>query len=252
MAFGFGSVASLVKSVIPALGRLRPGADEASSRPAPAPIRSAAIGCLSAEAEAALAPLGLPPDGPLDHTSSLRAKLTADAAAANFVRWARALDLVGAYSRRSIYALYCEFSEVDHRPALRDTHFLEALSRTEGIRRERRRSAGGGAKALGPWHWIIEQAAKLEAPEATRSDIAMPDAPPPVSIWTEASEVVPQPAPQSQAAPAPARSPLSRLLFDDEHPFSPAKLREREKSARRARFNAAMSRKQRGALRRAA
>ena len=250
MAFRLGSLASLVRLVIPASRGLRPATNDiAASVPSLAATR-VAVGHLSADAEAALAPLDLPPDGPLDHTSRLRAKLTADVAASNFVRWARALGLVGTYSRRSIYALYCEFSEVDQRPPLRDTHFLEALSRTEGIRRERARLADG-SKVLGRWRWTIEQVAKSAAPQASEPNCEAPDVPQ-TDLWCEAPQTVPQPPLQNQPAPSPTRSLVSRPLFDDEHPFSPAKLREREKSARRARFNAAASRKQRGALRRAA
>ena len=246
MPFGFGSVASLVRSVCSSGGSRAPRSEYGSAN-----VLVVSIGQLSAAAQAALAPLDLPPDGPLDHTVRLRPKLTAEIAASNFVCWAQALDLMGIYSRRRIYALYCEFSEVDNRTPLRDTHLLEALSQTEGVRREQLCAAGRGS-TLGPYQWIIEPATNMRA-ESSELEIQEPNAPT-ASIWSEAPQtsLQPTPTPQSQTAPTPTGAILSRLLFDDDHPFSPAKLREQEKSARRARFISAASRKQRGALRRAA
>ena len=138
MAFAFGGAGALLKAFIPTFPALNPRRSLAADgrrqarrnngMPAPVPIAA-----LSAEAEAALAPLGLPPDGPIDPNAAQRARLTPDVASRNFVRWAQALDLHGEYGTRSVYALYCEFSEVDGRPPLRDTRFLPALAQTEGV-----------------------------------------------------------------------------------------------------------------------
>ena len=130
MAFAFGGAGALLKAIIPtfpgltarrsiaAAGRRLGRRDRAAGAAARAP---APIVSLSPEAEAALAPLDLPPDGPIDPNATQRARLTPDVAARNFVRWAQALDLDGDYATRSVYALYCEFSEVDGRPPLRDS-----------------------------------------------------------------------------------------------------------------------------------
>lgn len=356
MAFAFGGAGALLKAFVPVFPRLmsrrqiaaaaqRWGLRDAAGAPdvhAPVPIAA-----LSAEAEAALATLDLPPDGPIDPDAAPRARLSPEVAARNFVRWAQALDLDGGYATRSIYALYCEFSEVDGRPPVRDTRFLPALAETPGIAAARR----GKDKACRLWRWTIAPAEPTRTPE--------PAAEPGVEVWThepapaprrgpeapqaarapEAAALAPPHAPatttqppspalattapaapqapagdvsQSEAAPAvgavreppasascgvpaaasrksrraaklqpPAVSPaiavddkpailvtaanasapakpikstiiLPRFVADADHPFSPAALREREKHARRLRLYAAASRKQRGALRRAA
>jgi hypothetical protein len=206
---------------------------------------------LSQEAQAALAPLDLPPDGPMDSGATLRARLAPDVAARNFVSWARALDLTGVYSRRSIYALYCEFSEVDERPPLGNARFLEALAQTEGITKGQLHNG----RMRRSWQWTIEPAKVTEA-EATTAIAAAPSEP--------ASDIAPVIAAPQAGTPEPPASllvpaklaksaiVLSRFATDADHPFSPAGLREGEKSARRFRLNASASRKQRGALRRAA
>jgi len=226
----------------------------------------------SPEAEAALAALDLPPDGPIDPRATLRPRLSPDAAARNFVSWARALDLVGHYSRRSIYALYCEFSEVDDRPPLPYARFLEALLETDGIRRERVRIDSANRRMRSGWRWTIEPATKAAAAETPAPDaieVPQPRAPAPapqveaaapqapvVKLPEPQAPVIklPEPAPAAQLVIRPFRSGivLPRYVPDQEHPFSLASLRDQEKSARRARLNAAISRKQRGALRRAA
>jgi hypothetical protein len=304
----------------------------------PAAARAAA---LSPEAEAALAPLGLLPDGPIDPDAAPRARLAPDVAARNFVLWAQVLGLDGDYATRSIYALYCEFSEVDGRPPLRDTRFLPALAETEGVTT----IARGKDKSRRGWRWTIapakpidvvaeaiadvwshvsapaaDRAAKTAAskpdpapvPQGAAPAIAAADtaavaapgldrgaaAPAPAALPADASKlaapaparapeapapvvaqappaVARQPMPQSAAPKAPAAADASagviaaasaaapakpvrsaivlpRFVPDVDHPFSPAALRERQKSARRLRLNAAHSRKQRGALRRAA
>jgi hypothetical protein len=406
MAFALGGAGALLKSFIPTFPGLKARGGKLSTALEPpwrreaASSARAAIPALSAEAEAALAPLDLPPDGPIDPDATQRARLTPDIAARNFVRWAQALGLAGDYATRSIYALYCEFSEVDGRPPLRDTRFLPVLAKTEGIAV----IARGKDKAFRLWHWTIEAAkpapvaeaiaevwahvsapapdralgraeatvsaaehepdapkspagrtaeaapppaapapaidcapettaaavpqppatetvasavsarpatpAPTEAPQsaapartgiaempemtpASAAELTAPAAPqvrakdrraekraaskakqgvtPPAAsqvVGSDARPAKPAPAPvlreaevsaeamawTSAAQPArPTRSVvLPRFIPDAEHPFSPAGLREREKGARRIRLNAAASRKQRGALRRAA
>jgi hypothetical protein len=336
MAFAIGGAGALLKAFIPSFPGLISYRRGAIGRAAP--VRPAA---LSPQAEAALAPLGLLPDGPVDPEAAPRARLAPDVAARNFVRWAQALELDGDYATRSIYALYCEFSEVDGRPPLRDARFLPALAETEGVTAV----AQGKDKARRSWRWTIAPAKPIEvvaeaiadvwshvsapapdrvakaatpkpdpapvpqgaapaiaaagAAEAAARDLEpgattpAPAAPPadasrlaaPASARApEASApavaqappaVARQPMPQSAApkapaaasasagaiaaasAPAPAKPArsvivLPRFVPDADHPFSPAALRERQKSARRLRLNAAHSRKQRGALRRAA
>jgi hypothetical protein len=336
MAFAIGGAGALLKAFIPSFPRLISYRQGTIGRAVPA--RAAA---LSPEAEAALAPLGLLPDGPVDPEAAPRARLAPDVAARNFVRWAQALELDGDYATRSIYALYCEFSEVDGRPPLRDARFLPALAETEGISTV----AQGKDKSRRGWRWTIAPAKPVEvvaeaiadvwshvsapAPDrAAKTASSKPDpapvpqgaapliaaagtveaaardldpgatAPTPAAPPAGASKlaapasahapkasapvvaqvppaVAREPVPQSAApkapaaagssagaiaaasaaAPAkPARSAivLPRFVPDADHPFSPAALRERQKCARRLRLNAAHSRKQRGALRRAA
>jgi hypothetical protein len=206
---------------------------------------------LSQEAEAALAPLDLPPDGPVDSGATLRARLAPDVAARNFVSWARALDLTGIYSRRSIYALYCEFSEVDERPPIGNTRFLEALAQTEGIAKGELHNG----KMRRSWQWTIKPAKVMRAEETTASAAARPEP----ARRSAQGITLPQPTtPEpltSLLPPAMLAKPaivLPRFTTDADHPFSPAGLREGEKSARRFRLNASASHKQRGAVRRAA
>lgn len=206
---------------------------------------------LSQEAEAALAPLDLPPDGPIDPHATLRARLAPDVAARNFVSWARALDLTGVYSRRSIYALYCEFSEVDERPPLGNTRFLEALAQTEGITKGQLHNG----KMRRSWQWMIEPAKVSQAEATPVATAAQPEpAPETAQAITAPQPATPEP-PANLLVPAKLAKPtivLPRFATDADHPFPPAGLREGEKSARRFRLNASASRKQRGALRRAA
>lgn len=261
MALQFASAGARVKAFIPALlgmaARVSKNSaafkeperhDTAERVPAPSP---APIIRLSPEAKAALAPLDLPPDGPIGPGATLRARLAPDIAARNFVSWTRALDLTGDYSRRGIYALYCEFSEVDERPPLSNTRFLEALAQTEGIAKGQLRNG----KVRRSWQWTIEPAKEAQAPEATAVDAKHHESAPalcPVNAIT--APATPEP-PANLLMPAkPARSAIAlpRFVADTDHPFSPAGLREGEKSARRQRLNAAAARKQRGALRRVA
>ena len=265
-ALEFGGAGALVKALIPTLigltarggenfaaanGEIR-RRDTAERAAVPS---SATIILLSPEAEAALAPLDLPPDGPIDPSAVLRARLAPDVAARNFVSWARALDLVGPYAKRSIYSLYCEFSEVDGRPPLSDTRFLEALAQTEGITKEQHRIGRGNGKVRRSWQWTIEPPQKARALAAIAADTRQPEpAPAPGPVDAAPVPATPELPAILLASAKPARSTivLPRFASDADHPFSPTGLREGEKSARRMRLNAAASRKQRGALRRAA
>jgi len=261
MALQLASAGARVKAFIPILLGLTARARKNSAaveetghrdRAEPATVAPAApIMRLSPEAKAALAPLDLPPDGPIDPGATLRARLAPDVAARNFVSWARALDLAGLYSRRSIYALYCEFSEVDERPPLGNTRFLEALAQTEGIAKGQLHNG----KMRRAWQWAIEPAKVAQAPDATTAVATLPEpAPALCPVITAQAPATPEPPASLFMSEKPARSTivLPRFVSDADHPFSPAGLREGEKGARRLRLNAAASRKQRGALRRAA
>lgn len=261
MALQLASAGARVKAFIPILLGLaarsgknsaaveKAGHRDTAERFAVAP--AAPIMRLSQEAEAALVPLDLPPDGPIDPGATLRARLAPGVAARNFVSWARALDLTGVYSRRSIYALYCEFSEVDERPPLGNTRFLEALARADGITKGQLHNG----KMRRSWQWTIEPAKVTQAEETTAAATARPEpAPEPPQAITAPLPATPEP-PASLLMPAKLTKSaivLPRFATDADHPFSPAGLREGEKSARRFRLNASASRKQRGALRRAA
>ena len=261
MALQFASAGARVKAFIPALLGLTTRASKTVpafkkpehrdiAKPAAAPLYAAIIH-LSPEAKSALAPLDLPPDGPIETGATLRARLAPDVAARNFVSWARALDLTGRHSKRSIYALYCEFSEVDERPPLGTTRFLEALAKTEGISKGQLQNG----KVRRSWQWTIEPAKEMNAAQAVCADATHPEpasapcaanaAPPPVTAESPTSLPLP-------AKPAKPNFSFPNYVADADHPFSLAGLREGEKSARRLRLNAGAARKQRGALRRAA
>jgi hypothetical protein len=261
MALQLGSAGARIKAFIPNwLGpTARPGKNNAAAeearhchtaeRATAAP--AAPIMRLSQEAEAALAPLDLPPDGPIDPGATLRARLAPDVAARNFVSWARALDLTGVYSKRSIYALYCEFSEVDERPQLGSTRFLEALAQTEGIAKGELHNG----KMRRSWQWTIEPAKATQADETTAIAVTRPEpAPDTAHAITAPLPATPEPPASLLMSAKVTKSAIAlpRFTTDADHPFSPAGLREGEKSARRFRLNASASRKQRGAVRRAA
>jgi len=260
MALRFGLAAlvkSLVRTFMAPLARTRtfaPTKTRVRTAERTARERVVSLGVLSPEAEAALSPLDLPPDGPFDATAILRAKLAPKVAASNFVRWARALDLLGPYSRRSIYALYCEFSEVDQRPPLSDKPFFDALMKTEGVRRKEQRIDWGNGKFRRIWQWTVEPAAKLEVTDTIAAPGKLAEPASEVCLPDEARPTTTQEPPARLLAPTKPLRPgnLPRYVPDKEHPFSPAVLREQAKHARRAQLNAAVSRKQRGQFRRAA
>lgn len=261
MALQFASAGAHVKAFIPALlgltaraRRTAPTCKEPEHRHIAAPVAApspVAIIHLSPEAKSALAPLDLPPDGPIETGATMRTRLAPDVAARNFVSWARALDLTGRHSKRSIYALYCEFSEVDERPPLGTTRFLEALAKTEGISKGHLQNG----KVRRAWQWTIEPAKETHAAPTVCADKtqAEPASAPSPAIAT--SVPVPAESSTSPLLPAKLAKPnfsIPNYVADADHPFSLAGLREGEKSARRLRLNAGAARKQRGALRRAA
>ena len=269
MALHLANAGARVKAFIPALRGLTARLSATSAAPkdtarSDTPERtvtpvSAPIVALSPAVIAALAPLDLPPDGPIAPSTTLRARLAPDIAARNFVSWARALDLTGHYSRRGIYALYCEFSEVDERPPLSSARFFEALAQTAGVAKETMRT--GTARRS---QWIIEAthqapAVELSIPVTEVVAVAVKPAelePAPASVTVTAPSLADIPEPPASlltlSKPGKASIVLPRFSADSDHPFSPAGLREGAKSARRHRLNAAAARKQRGALRRVA
>lgn len=255
MALHLASMAALVKTFIPSLLRPRSLAHSHVAIEAAAEIFAdshAPIGpSISAATEAALAPLQLPPDGPIDSTADLRSRHSPEVAAVKFVQWMRALDLTGCYSKRSLIALYREFSEVDQRHPVRDVLLLEALEQTPGLRRERLCLVSGRTKFRQAWQWIIEPigpSRPLEETTVTSPTSELVTQRPCESQSVQSIEQQPtaQPSEHKPARPMPI---LTRFAVD-EHPFSPAGLREHAKHARRARLNATASRKQRGAMRR--
>ena len=253
------SLAALVKSLVPTfmalLARTRtlaPTKTRVRLTKDAGKERIVSVGVLSPEAEFALAPLDLPPDGPFDPTAILCARLAPKVAASNFVVWAQALNLLGPYSRRSIYALYCEFSEVDQRPPLPERLFFDALMKAEGVRREEQRIDCGNGKFRRVWQWTVESAEQVEGIDTVAAAGKLAEPATKVCLPDEARPTTTQEPPARVLAPTKPLRPRMRFVPDEEHPFSPAGLREQVKQARRARLNAAASRKQRGPFRRAA
>ncbi len=253
MALHLEGLAALVKSFVPSFSRAAP-----PDGPTIDPVAIEIASCdraplahpMSADTEAALAALELPPDGPLDTSSVPRAKLPPELAATKFVQWVRALDLVGCYPRRSIIALYREFSEVDHRRPIGNVQLLEVLDRTDGVRKERLCLVSGRTKFGLEWQWIIDPAQAIQLlGEATPAVLELAAE---ALVEVDGSPAVEPPPAPSRLERKPARHTPMLLRFPiDEHPFSPSGLREHAKHARRARLNATASRKQRGARRRA-
>src|SRR5262245_22663459 len=228
MALKFG-LAALVKSLVPTfmalLARTRtfmPTKTRVRVAERAAREQRVSLGVLSPEAEAALTPLDLPPDGPFDPTANLRARLAPKVAASNFVRWARALDLLGPYSRRSIYALYCEFSEVDQRPPLPDKPFFDALMKAAGVRREEQRIECGNGKFRRIWQWTVVPAAQVEVTDTITSADKLAEPLTEVCLPDEARPTTTQEPPASLVASTKALQPGIRFVPDEEYPCSPA------------------------------
>ena len=107
---------------------------------------------------------GMPPEGSTIYDSRKRAADTPEGAARKFVLWARAVGATGAYSARTISALYWECAEVDHREPVAIDRFLRALKTARGVRQEtspadRRRHV-----------WIIDAAEPKPIPKARAAD----------------------------------------------------------------------------------
>jgi len=91
---------------------------------------------LRPEVEQPLLDAGMPPEGSSIYDSRKRAADTPEGAARKFVLWARAVGATGAYSVRTISALYWECAEVDHREPVAIDRFLRALKTARGVRQE--------------------------------------------------------------------------------------------------------------------
>jgi hypothetical protein len=103
---------------------------------------------------------GMPPEGSSIYDARKRAADTPEGAARKFVMWARAVGATGAFSSRTISALYWECAEVDHREPVAIDRFLRALKNARGIRQDtsmadRRRRV-----------WIIDPAEPKRVPKA--------------------------------------------------------------------------------------
>jgi hypothetical protein len=119
---------------------------------------------LRPEVEQPLLDAGMPPEGSSIYDSRKRAADTPEGAARKFVLWARAVGATGAYSARTISALYWECAEVDHREPVAIDRFLRALKTARGVRQEaspadRRRHV-----------WIIDAAEPKPIPKARAAD----------------------------------------------------------------------------------
>jgi hypothetical protein len=115
---------------------------------------------LRPEVEKPLLDAGMPPEGSLIYDGRRRAADTPEGAARKFVMWARAVGATGAFSERTVSALYWECAEVDHREPVATDRFLRALKNARGIRldssaTDRRRHT-----------WFIEPAEPKRIPKA--------------------------------------------------------------------------------------
>jgi hypothetical protein len=89
---------------------------------------------MSPEQEQPLLDEGIPPDGSPIYRGGKRPADTPQEAARKFVIWARAVGVTGSHSTRRISALYWECAEADHRRAVPEHRFLNALQTMDGIR----------------------------------------------------------------------------------------------------------------------
>jgi len=94
----------------------------------------------------------MPPEGSSIYDGRKRAADTPEGAARKFVMWARAVGATGAYSVRTISALYWECAEVDHREPVAIDRFLRALKNARGVRQDA--STADRRRRV----WIIEPA----------------------------------------------------------------------------------------------
>ena len=133
-------------------------AANAASRKAPIEVSDALR--LRPEVEKPLLDAGMPPEGSSIYDGRKRAADTPEGAARKFVMWARAVGATGAYSMRTICALYWECAEVDHREPVAIDRFLRALKNARGIRHDM--SAADRRRRV----WIIEPAEPKRIPKA--------------------------------------------------------------------------------------
>ena len=102
----------------------------------------------------------MPPEGSSIYDSRKRAADTPEGAARKFVMWARAVGATGAYSVRTISALYWECAEVDHREPVAIDRFLRALKNARGVRQDA--STADRRRRV----WIIDPAEPKRMPKA--------------------------------------------------------------------------------------
>jgi hypothetical protein len=115
---------------------------------------------LRPEVEKPLLDAGMPPEGSSLYEGRQRAADTPEGAARKFVMWARAVGATGAYSVRTIRALYWECAEVDHREPVAIDRFLRALKNAHGVRQEPSK-ADGRLRV-----WIIDPPEAKRIPKA--------------------------------------------------------------------------------------
>ena len=107
---------------------------------------------LKPEVEKPLIDAGMPPEGSSIYDTGKRPADTPEGAARKFVMWARAVGATGAFSVRTISALYWECAEVDHREPVAIDRFLRALKNAHGVREDS--SASDRRRRV----WIIDPA----------------------------------------------------------------------------------------------
>jgi hypothetical protein len=115
---------------------------------------------LRPEVEKPLLDAGMPPEGSPLYNGRKRAADTPEGAARKFIMWARAVGATGAFSVRTISALYWECAEVDHREPVAIDRFLRALKNAHGVRQDA--SAADRRRRV----WIIEPAEPKRIPKA--------------------------------------------------------------------------------------
>lgn len=115
---------------------------------------------LRPEVERPLLDAGMPPEGSSIYDCRKRAADTPEGAARKFVMWARAVGATGAYSVRTISALYWECAEVDHREPVAIDRFLRALKGARGVRQDT--STADRRRRV----WIIDPAEPKRIPKA--------------------------------------------------------------------------------------
>jgi hypothetical protein len=121
---------------------------------------------LRPEVEKPLLDAGMPPEGSSLYEGRKRAADTPEGAARKFVLWARAVGATGAFSVRTVRALYWECAEVDHREPVAIDRFLRALKNAHGVRQEP--SKDNPRLRV----WIIDPAEAKRVPKAQAAVVA--------------------------------------------------------------------------------